>query len=445
MRVAMIGGGYVGLVSGACFAGFGSSVTVVERDPAKLAMLRDHKIPIYEPSLDQIVARNVQAGRLAFTSDLKSAVDGADVVFIAVGTPTRRGGGHADLTAVYEAARAVAMAATAPLIVVTKSTVPVSTGREVARILRETRPDIRFDVASNPEFLREGNAITDFIEPDRVVIGIDLRDTEGAARAEASMRQVYAPLTAKNTPFRFVSLESAELAKYASNAFLAMKVAFVNEMADLSEKTGADIAEVTACMGLDRRIGDKFLRAGPGFGGSCFPKDTRALAAIAQDAGVPSRLVEATIAANEYRKEAVARRILALAGGEIAGKVVALLGLTFKPDTDDMREATSLPVMRNLLTYGARIQAYDPEGMAHAKPLVTGDVTFTPSARDAIEGSDILVLLTEWDDFRKLEPQDVMAAMRGNIILDMRDIWDGPAFTAAGAVYHAVGRSRTAP
>lgn len=436
----MIGGGYVGLVSGACFADFGNAVTIVERDLGKLAMLRDNKIPIFEPKLDQVVARNVKAGRLEFTADLNRSIAGADVVFIAVGTPTRRGGGHADLTAVYEAARAVAMAATAPMIVVTKSTVPVGTGREVARILRETRPDIRFDVASNPEFLREGNAINDFMEPDRVVIGIDLRDVASATPAEAAMRRVYAPLVTKGTPFRFVSLESAELTKYASNTFLAMKVAFVNEMADLSEKTGADIAEIAACMGLDRRIGEKFLQAGPGFGGSCFPKDTRALAAIAQDAGVPSRLVEATIAANEYRKEAIARRIVALAGGDIAGKVVALLGLTFKPDTDDMREATSLPVMRNLLTYGARIQAYDPEGMAQAASIMSGEVAFMPSARAAIEGSDILVLLTEWDVFRELSPQDVLSAMHGNIILDMRNLWDGAAFTVAGASYHAVGR-----
>lgn len=444
MRVAMIGGGYVGLVSGACFAEFGHDVVVVERDLTKLSVLRSNDIPIYEPELGPVVRRNAASKRLVFTDDLATAVEHAEVVFIAVGTPTGRSGGHADLSAVYESAKSVAQAAKTPLVIVTKSTVPVGTGREVARILRQTRPDIAFEVASNPEFLREGNAIEDFMRPDRVVIGVDTRNLAGASRARAAMEQVYAPLLSKGTPFCFTSLESAELAKYASNAFLAMKVAFINEMADLCEESGADVSEVADSMGFDHRIGEKFLKAGPGFGGSCFPKDTRALAAIAREAGVPSRLVEATINANEYRKETITRKIAALNGGSVAGAVISILGLTFKPDTDDMREATSLTVMRDLLELGAKLRVFDPEGMEQAQAMVKGKIEFEASPLQAVSGSDIVVLLTEWDIFRKLKPSDIMKAMRGKLVLDMRGVWDAAAFREGGAVFHAVGRPRPA-
>ena len=361
MKIAMIGAGYVGLVSGACFSEFGVTVTCVDKDAEKIARLRGGEIPIFEPGLDDLVARNAQAGRLAFSSDLPAAVAGADAVFIAVGTPSRRGDGHADLTYVYAAAREIAHALTGYAVVVTKSTVPVGTGREVARIIRETNPQADFDVVSNPEFLREGSAINDFMRPDRIVIGAE------GERAQEVMRQLYRPLYLIETPILFTSLETAELVKYAANAFLATKITFINEIADLSEKVGADIQEVARGIGLDNRIGSKFLHAGPGFGGSCFPKDTRALVKIAQDYDTQLRIVEAVLSVNDNRKRAMARKVASAAGGSLRGKTVAVLGLTFKPDTDDMREAPSIPLVTGLLDLGAKVRAHDPVGMEQAR------------------------------------------------------------------------------
>ncbi|GBQ86196.1 UDP-glucose dehydrogenase family protein [Asaia krungthepensis] len=440
MRIAMIGGGYVGLVSGACFAEFGTDVVIVEADHDKLAALRAGSIPIYEPGLDKIVSANTAAGRLAFTDDLAGVIDSVDAVFIAVGTPTRRGDGHADLTYVYEATRQIARHASKGLLVVTKSTVPVGTGREVARILREERPELAFSVASNPEFLREGNAIGDFMRPDRVIIGIDDSAPDQGAHASALMRQLYRPLYLIETPIVMTGLETAELTKYAANAFLAMKVTFINEMADLCEAVGGNIHDVARGMGLDQRIGRKFLHAGPGYGGSCFPKDTRALTAIARDAGAPSRLVEATVAINEDRKSAMAERVIALCDGTVRGKTIAILGLTFKPDTDDMREASSLPLIHRLIGEGAHIKAFDPEGMRAARPLLPEAVIYASSAQEAATEADALVVLTEWNEFRAIAPAKLKAAMRGTAIADFRNIWDPAALRDAGFTYRSIGR-----
>lgn len=440
MRIAMIGGGYVGLVSGACFAEFGSDVVVVEADPAKLEMLREGHIPIYEPGLEKIVDGNVAAGRLSFTDDLGASLDDVDAVFIAVGTPSRRGGGHADLTYVYEAARQIARAAKSDLVVVTKSTVPVGTGREVARILAEERPDRTFSVASNPEFLREGNAIGDFMRPDRVIIGIDRTDHAAGVRAEEVMRALYRPLYRIETPVVITDLETAELAKYAANAFLAVKITFINEMADICEKVGANVHDVAKGMGLDQRIGKYFLHPGPGYGGSCFPKDTRALTAIGEDVGAPSQLVAATVAVNEARKKAMAERIIAQAGGDVSGKVIGVLGLTFKPQTDDMREASSLPILARLKDAGAILQAYDPQGMNAARPLLPEEVIYAPDALTAITGADVLVVLTEWSEFRALSPSRLRDLMRGKIIADLRNIWDPAEMREAGFDYRSIGR-----
>ncbi|KXV27240.1 UDP-glucose dehydrogenase family protein [Gluconobacter japonicus] len=436
----MIGGGYVGLVSGACFAEFGSDVAIVERDPKKLAALRDGRIPIYEPGLDAIVSKNVETGRLTFGDDLAAAIDGADAVFIAVGTPTRRGDGHADLTYVYAATKEIALSAKEGLLVVTKSTVPVGTGREVARILRKTRPELTFDVASNPEFLREGNAIGDFMQPDRVIIGIDTSGPDSGERATAVMREIYRPIHLIETPIVMTDLETAELTKYAANAFLAMKVTFINEMADLCEKVGGNIHDVALGMGLDQRIGQRFLHAGPGYGGSCFPKDTRALTAIARDAGAPSRLVEATVDVNEDRKSRMAERIIAQIGGSVQGKTVGVLGLTFKPDTDDMREAASLPILTHLQEAGAIIQAFDPEGMEPARALLPPEITYCTDALEAATNADILVVLTEWNVFRAIDPERLRNAMRGKAIADLRNIWNPDIMRAAGFDYSSIGR-----
>src|SRR5271165_7150699 len=371
----MIGGGYVGLVSGACFAEFGIEVSVVETDAGKLGALRQGKMPIYEPGLDRVVAENVAAGRLKFHDDIKAAVEGAEAVFIAVGTPTRRGDGHADLTYVYAAAEQVARALTSYTVIVTKSTVPVGTGRRITEIVQQVRPDLEFDVASNPEFLREGNAIGDFMRPDRVVIGA------ASERARHVMRRLYRPLYLIEAPIVFTGIETAELAKYASNAFLAMKVTFINEMADLCEKVGADVHDVARSIGLDGRIGRKFLHPGPGFGGSCFPKDTLALVRTAQDFGAPSRLVEATVAVNDARKSSMAMRVISACGGSVRGKTIAVLGLTFKPETDDMRDSPSLPIISRLTGDGAVIRAFDPEGMDQARPLLPESVTWCRDAR----------------------------------------------------------------
>ncbi|KXV42408.1 UDP-glucose 6-dehydrogenase [Gluconobacter japonicus] len=436
----MIGGGYVGLVSGACFAEFGSDVAIVERDPKKLAALRDGRIPIYEPGLDAIVSKNVETGRLTFGDDLTAAIDGADAVFIAVGTPTRRGDGHADLTYVYAATKEIALSAKEGLLVVTKSTVPVGTGREVARILKETRPELTFDVASNPEFLREGNAIGDFMQPDRVIVGIDTSGPDAGERATAVMREIYRPIHLIEAPIVMTDLETAELTKYAANAFLAMKVTFINEMADLCEKAGGNIHDVALGMGLDQRIGQRFLHAGPGYGGSCFPKDTRALTAIARDAGAPSRLVEATVDVNEDRKSRMAERIIAQIGGSVQGKTVGVLGLTFKPDTDDMREAASLPILSHLHEAGAIIQAFDPEGMEPARALLPPEITYCTDALEAATNADILVVLTEWNVFRAIDPERLRNAMRGKAIADLRNIWNPDIMRAAGFDYSSIGR-----
>ena len=434
MRIAMIGGGYVGLVSGACFADLGVDVAIVEVDPAKLAMLQTGGIPIYEPGLDRLVADNVAAGRLTFGNDVAAAVHGAEAVFIAVGTPTRRGDGHADVSYVNAAAEQVALALTGYAVIVTKSTVPVGTGRRIEEIMRRARPDGQFDVASNPEFLREGSAIGDFMRPDRVVIGTE------SERAREVLRRLYRPLYLIEAPILFTTLETAELTKYAANSFLAMKVTFINEMADLCEKVGADVHDIARGIGLDGRIGRKFLHAGPGFGGSCFPKDTLALMRIAQDWGAPSRLVEATVAVNDARKSSMAARVMQAAGGSVHGKTIAVLGLTFKPETDDMRDAPSLPIVSRLAEEGASIRAYDPVGNDLARPMLPASVTFCADAYEAVTGADILVLITEWNEFRALAPARLRELMRGRLLMDLRNVFDPAAMHAAGFDYRGIGR-----
>ena len=430
----MIGGGYVGLVSSACFAEFGTDVTVVETDPTKLAALSDGRMPIYEPGLEQLVASNVKAGRLAFTGDLAAALHEAEAVFIAVGTPTRRGDGHADLSYVYAAAEQVARALPGPTVIVTKSTVPVGTGRRIAEIVRAARPDLDFDVASNPEFLREGNAIGDFMRPDRVVIGTE------SERAREVMRRLYRPLYLIEAPIVFTGIETAELTKYAANAFLAMKVTFINEMADLCEKAGADVHDVARGIGLDGRIGRKFLHPGPGFGGSCFPKDTLALMRIAQDAGAPTRLVETVVAVNDARKAGMAMRVVAACGGSVRGKTIGVLGLTFKPETDDMRDAPAIPIVSRLIEDGATVRAFDPEGMDQARPLLPGAVVYCRDALDAAAGADALVLITEWNEFRALSPARLREVMRGKVLVDLRNVYDPVAMRQSGFTYLGIGR-----
>ena len=434
MRIAMIGGGYVGLVSGACFAEFGTDVTLVEADGDKLTALMEGRIPIFEPGLNTLVEGNVKAGRLTFTGDLKEALKDVEAVFIAVGTPTRRGDGHADLTYVYAAAEQVALALSGYAVIVTKSTVPVGTGRRISEIVRAARPDLDFDVASNPEFLREGNAIGDFMRPDRVVIGAE------SERAREVLRRLYRPLYLIEAPIVFTGIETAELTKYAANAFLAMKVTFINEMADLCEKVGADVHDVARGIGLDGRIGRKFLHPGPGYGGSCFPKDTLALVRTAQDYGAPSRLVEATVAVNDARKSSMAMRVIAACGGSVRGKTIAVLGLTFKPETDDMRDAPSLSIVSRLAGDGAVIRAFDPEGMDQARPLLPDSLIYCRDAMDAVGGADALVLITEWNEFRALAPERLRAAMRGKVMVDLRNVYDPVAMRAAGFEYHGVGR-----
>ena len=437
MKIAMIGGGYVGLVSGACFADLGVDVCVVERDAAKLGLLNDGKMPIYEPGLDKLVADNVSAGRLRFTDDLAAAVDGVEAVFIAVGTPTRRGDGHADVSYVNAAAEQVARALTGYAVIVTKSTVPVGTGRRILSIMREVRPEGEFDVASNPEFLREGSAIGDFMRPDRVVIGTEVE------RAREVLRRLYRPLYLIEAPILFTALETAELTKYAANSFLAMKVTFINEMADLCEKVGADVHDVARGIGLDGRIGRKFLHAGAGYGGSCFPKDTLALARIAQDWGAPSRLVETTVAVNDARKAGMAARVVAACGGSVRGKTIAVLGLTFKPETDDMREASSLPIVHRLVEEGAIIRAFDPEGMEQARPMLPSEVVFCRDANDALDGAHALVLITEWNEFRAISPARLASVLADRVVVDLRNVFDPTAMQQAGLRYFGVGRGRT--
>ena len=434
MRIAMIGGGYVGLVSGACFAEFGIDVTVMEVDAGKLASLREGRMPIYEPGLEKLVTENVAAGRLAFTSDLAEAVRDAEAVFIAVGTPTRRGDGHADLSYVYAAAEQVAKALTGYAVIVTKSTVPVGTSRRIAEIVRGVRPDLEFDVASNPEFLREGSAIVDFMRPDRVVIGAE------SDRAREVLQRLYRPLYLIETPIVFTGIETAELTKYAGNAFLAMKVTFINEMADLCEKVGADVHDVARGIGLDGRIGRKFLHPGPGYGGSCFPKDTLALMRTALDYGAPSRLVEATVAVNDARKSSMARRIIDACGGSVRGKTIALLGLTFKPETDDMRDSPSISIVARLVGDGATIRAFDPEGMDQARGVLPAGVQYCHDVLDAATGADALVVVTEWNEFRAMSPLRLRDAMRGQVLVDLRNIYDPVAMRQAGFAYSSIGR-----
>ncbi|WP_287459161.1 UDP-glucose/GDP-mannose dehydrogenase family protein [Sphingomonas sp.] len=433
MRITMIGSGYVGLVSGACFADFGHSVICVDKAADKIEALLAGRIPIYEPGLEQLVSSNVAAGRLSFTTDLAAGVAGADAVFIAVGTPSRRGDGHADLSYVYAATEEIARAATGPLVVVTKSTVPVGTGDRVEQILRDTRPDGDFAVVSNPEFLREGAAIGDFKRPDRIVIGTD------DDRARAVMREVYRPLYLGESPILFTGRRTAELTKYAANAFLATKITFINEMADLCEAVGADVRDVSRGIGLDNRIGRKFLHAGPGYGGSCFPKDTLALLKTAEDFESPVRIVEAVVQVNDTRKRAMVRKVLYALGGDARGKTVAVLGLTFKPNTDDMRDAPSIAIVQSLIDAGVNVRAYDPEGAETAKAVMP-DITYCADAYDAAAGADAVAIVTEWDVFRALDLKRLAATMAAPVLVDLRNIYDRAEAERAGFAYSAVGR-----
>jgi len=433
MRIAMIGTGYVGLVSGACFSDFGHEVICIDNDAAKIAQLRSGAIPIFEPGLDQLVARNVESGRLTFSCESAAAVRAADAIFLAVGTPSRRGGGFADLSFIYDCAREVAGEIDGFTVIVIKSTVPVGTNDEVEAIIRQARPDADFAVVSNPEFLREGAAIEDFKRPDRVVVGTE------DERARAVMREVYRPLFINETPILFTRRRAAELIKYASNAFLATKITFINEIADLCEKCGADVQEVARGMGLDRRIARQFLHAGPGFGGSCFPKDTAALAAIGQRHGTPIKIVEAVIGVNDARKQAMAERVVAACGGSLAGKTIAVLGLTFKPNTDDMREAPSLVIIPALIARGARVRAHDPHGMTEAKRLLPGLETVSdPYA--CVTDADAMVILTEWDQYRALDLARVKAALKRPVVVDLRNIYRPADMAAEGFAYISVGR-----
>jgi len=438
MRIAVIGTGYVGLVSGACFSEFGVSVTCVDNDAHKIARLQQGEMPIYEPGLDQIVESNARAGRLAFTTDLTAAVAGADAVFIAVGTPSRRGDGHADLSYVFAAAEEIGRALTGYAVVVTKSTVPVGTGRRVAEIIRKARPELAFDVVSNPEFLREGSAIQDFMRPDRVVIGAE------SERAQDVMRELYRPLYLSETPMIFTAVETAELTKYAANSFLATKISFINEIADLCERVGADVQDVARGIGLDGRIGRKFLHAGPGYGGSCFPKDCLALVRTAQEAGAPVSIVETVVAVNDARKDRMAQRIIRACGGSVEGKTVAVLGLTFKPNTDDMRESASLTIIPALQRAGASIRAFDPEGMKEAEKLLDG-VTFCGAAYEAMEGADAVVIVTEWNEFRALDLRRVRALLRSPTVVDLRNIYKPADMAEAGFFYFSIGRRSVEP
>lgn len=433
MRVAMIGTGYVGLVSGACFADFGHVVTCVDKDAGKIDRLNKGEIPIFEPGLDALVAQNVEAGRLAFTTEAKDTIASADAVFIAVGTPSRRGDGHADLSYVYAAAKEIAELMDGFTVVVTKSTVPVGTGDEVEAIIRETNPDADFAVVSNPEFLREGAAIKDFKIPDRVVVGTD------SERAREVMRELYRPLFLNETPILFTSRRTSELIKYAANAFLAVKITFINEMADLCEAVGANVQEVSRGIGLDGRIGRKFLNAGPGYGGSCFPKDTLALTKTANDAGCPVRIVDTVVEVNAARKRAMADKVIKAMGGDVKGKTIGVLGLAFKPNTDDMRDAPSLDIIPALTEAGATVRAYDPESMHEAEKLLSG-LDYAESAYAAIDGADAMVIITEWDQFRALDLERVKASLKSDIVVDLRNIYSPEDMAKRGFTYISVGR-----
>src|ERR687890_2792361 len=433
MRIAMIGAGYVGLVSGACLADFGHAVCCVDKEPAKIEALKHGRIPIFEPGLAELVSTNVREGRLSFTTDLAEAVGSAEAVFIAVGTPSRRGDGHADLSYVYQAAREIAAAMDGYTVVVTKSTVPVGTGDEVERIIREAKPGNDFAVVSNPEFLREGAAIADFKRPDRIVIGTE------DERAKGVMTELYRPLYLNQSPLLAMSRRTAELTKYAANAFLATKITFINEIADLCEHVGANVQDVARGIGLDNRIGSKFLHAGPGYGGSCFPKDTLALIKTAQDHEAPIRLVETVAAVNNQRKRAMGRKVIAACGGSVRGKTVAVLGLTFKPNTDDMRDAPSIHVIAALQDAGARVRAYDPEGMEQARAVLT-DVEYAPDPYACAEGADALAIVTEWDAFRALDLPRVKRIMRAPVVVDLRNVYRPEDMKRHGFTYLSIGR-----
>jgi UDPglucose 6-dehydrogenase len=433
MRITMIGSGYVGLVSGVCFADFGHEVICVDKDTSKIEALKRGEIPIFEPGLEQLVADNVRAGRLSFTTDVETSVAASDVVFIAVGTPSRRGDGHADLSYVYAAAREIAEHVKDFTVIVTKSTVPVGTGDEVERIVRETNPQADVAVVSNPEFLREGAAIEDFKRPDRIVIGLN------DERARGVMTEVYRPLYLNQAPLLFTSRRTSELIKYAANAFLAMKITFINEMADLCEKVGANVQEVSRGIGLDGRIGSKFLHAGPGYGGSCFPKDTLALAKTAQDYDSPVRLIETTVSINDNRKRAMGRKVVTAMGGDIRGKSVAVLGLTFKPNTDDMRDSPAISIIQTLQDAGAAVTGYDPEGMENARQVID-NIAYAEDAYSAARGADALVIVTEWNQFRALDFVRLKSIMKAPVLVDLRNIYRHDEVAKHGFAYTSVGR-----
>jgi len=434
MNVVMIGSGYVGLVSGACFAEFGANVTCIDKDESKINALLNGKIPIYEPGLDNFVAKNIAAGRLGFSTELKEKVADADLVFIAVGTPTRHGDGHADLQYVYAAAEELAGYLKGYTVIVDKSTVPVGTARQVHRVISNANPDADFDVASNPEFLREGSALDDFMRPDRVVLGVE------SERAEALLRELYRPLNLIEAPIHVTNLESAELIKYAANAFLATKISFINEMSQLCEKVGADVHSIAKGMGLDGRIGKKFLHAGPGYGGSCFPKDTLALIRIAQEHGSSCRIVESVVEVNAAQKARMVSKIREALGGSEAGKTIAVLGLTFKPETDDMRDSPSLAILPALSDKGATIRVHDPEGMEEAKSLLPGNIQFCDSTYEIFENADAVVLMTEWNQYRALDLEKVKSMMQGNVFVDLRNVYEKGTMEQKGFDYHCVGR-----
>ena len=433
MRIAMIGTGYVGLVSGACFADFGHQVTCVDTDPAKIAALDDGVMPIWEPGLEALVKSNVESSRLSFTTDLQRGIAGAEAVFIAVGTPARRGDGHADLSYVYGAVRELARALTGPVVVVTKSTVPVGTGDEIARILMEEGAPAGTSVASNPEFLREGAAIRDFKIPDRIIVGAE------DERAREVLKEIYRPLFLNEAPMVFTSRRTAELTKYAANAFLAMKISFINEIADLCEAVGADVQEVARGIGLDKRIGGKFLHAGPGYGGSCFPKDTLALLRTADEAGVAQQIIATVVAVNDQRKAGNAERVRAAVGGDLAGKRIGVLGLTFKPNTDDMRDAPSIPLIEGLIAAGATVVAFDPVGHDTARSMLPG-VVFASNAYGVADGADALVVVTEWDEFRGIDLDAMARRMRGKALVDLRNVYNPAEAERAGLEYRGIGR-----
>jgi len=434
MNVVMIGAGYVGLVSGACFAEFGANVTCLDVDAGKIAALQSGKIPIYEPGLEDLVHSNMQAGRLQFSTQFKDWIGDADLIFIAVGTPTRRGDGHADLKYVYAAANQIAEHLQGYTIIVDKSTVPVGTAREVKRVIQQANAAADFDVASNPEFLREGSAINDFMRPDRVVLGVESK------RAEALLRELYRPLNLIEAPILVTDLESAEITKYAANAFLATKISFINEVAQLCEKTGADVHAVARGMGLDARIGKKFLHPGPGYGGSCFPKDTQALIRMAQEAGSPTRIVEAVVAVNAAQKSRMVVKVRDALGGSVEHKTIAVLGLTFKPETDDMRDAPSLTILPALVTQGASIKAHDPHGMEEARKEFRDTIMYADSIDDAVRDTDAIVLMTEWNQYRGLDLARLKSLMRGNVFVDLRNVYEGSTMQAHGFHYSCVGR-----